>query len=196
MATPQTRPQFSPEVEARRARKAERAERAKAVAADALDLGRGWSGPTNASRVMDGGAELAVRRASAAVAQGQPLRPAQRRQLRHEFEQRPGGQPAGQRKPNTRARLEAMTPAERDAVERTLTDPEVADYVARIRDEVEDAEELAEYMLATEREEAALANIDDGEDVEWESLGAADAGGAAETYSELEATYDFGEEAE
>jgi hypothetical protein len=79
-----TRPEYSPEAQERRAKRAAKAERTKAVVADALDLGKGWSGPQVGDRVLDGGAELAVRQSRAAIEAGRPLRPREKRALRQQ----------------------------------------------------------------------------------------------------------------
>src|SRR2546421_199223 len=73
-----------------------------------------------ASRAIEGGTELATKRATAAVELGRPLKGNESRRIRREvLGEQAGRGPAGQpqpRRPSLRDRLEAMTPDEREAV--------------------------------------------------------------------------------
>jgi hypothetical protein len=196
-----TKREFAPETQARIDRKAERDERMRASALDALDVGRGWSGPGRSpDPVFDGGTDLSLRMSDASVRAGRQLRPHEEREIRRELRAEQAGQRAARqpqsRKPNIRARLEAMSPAERDAAEATIQDPEVRAYAARIRAEVEAVEEEAEYLAAVDHEERTLAEIEDDEPYDWSvHEGIVDQAAAAndeqaETYIDWEAVTD------
>jgi hypothetical protein len=163
-----TRPEFSPAVQERRAKRAAQAERTRSTALDALDVGKGWSGPQATSDVLDGGTELALRQSRAATEAG-PLRGSEQRKLRREFRE----QPIGRRQPSTFEWLEQKTPLERDewvAGEQFASFPEhVQAFVLKERARLEEAEEEAEYRLALQREEDSLEAIEAGEEFDWET---------------------------
>jgi len=177
--TPQTKREFGPDAAARRAKTAERAaraERTKAVALDALDVGRG--GP-EVHDTLASAEELATRRASAAIAQGRPLRGRESRAIRQQFREeragaKPAGQPGGKRKPTIYEWIEALTPDQRDAYQQSekfeRLSPESQAYFLRQLDLVEDAEEQAEYLAAVEREEQALRDEEDARPFNWSTL--------------------------
>jgi hypothetical protein len=224
MTPQQTKREFGPEAAARRQRKAERAERTKAVALDALDVGRGGQPVRDP---FDSGIELGLRRASAAVELGRPLRGSEVRKLKRQFRQervgeQPAGQSAGKRKASVYDWLSSLTPDQRDDYQQgekfARFSPEAQAYFLRQRALLEEAEDEAEYLLQRDREQQALED-DEGRVFNWETLDyedeepeAADepepwgAGltldqqialrdiEAAETYAELESTYDFSEE--
>jgi hypothetical protein len=170
------KPQFSPEAQARRARGAQRAESFKAHALAVLDVGKGFTVDEGGSRALDGGTELAVAAASRAVLAGRRLRISEKREVRQQvLAEQAGRQPAGhtqRRRPSPREWLEAMTPAQRRNIEGTdyfkQQSTEVQARILRLRDEVDEidveAAERAEYELASQREEAWLAES-------WESGG-------------------------
>jgi hypothetical protein len=215
-----TRPAFGPEAQARREkREAREAQRKQVLSKAVVDVFTPHASekPDAHDAALDGGAELATKRSATAVELGRPLRPSERRKLRREHREQagkpPAGQSAGQRRPDIAARLEPLSPAERDRVIESMAgDPEVQAFVIRKRAELEEAEEEAEYLLAVEREEAALQNIADEEEFDWETLDTVEvepdegepwgAGltapeqqalrdlEAAESYGELEASYD------
>jgi hypothetical protein len=60
-----------------------------------------------------------------------------------------------------------MSESERDRVVASMKDPEVRLYVARLRDDVNEVEQEAEYLAAVEREEATLATLEDDEPFDW-----------------------------
>jgi hypothetical protein len=177
MAAPQAKREFGPEAAARRQRKAERAAQTRSVVADAMDIGRG--GP-EVHDTLASAEELATRRASAAIAQGRPLRGRESRAIRQQFRaeragERPAGQPGGKRRRSVRERLEAMTPQERDAIElKAAGEPEVLAYTRRIRAEIEaleaEVEDESEYLLQRLHEQDVLAEIEDEEEFDWETL--------------------------
>jgi hypothetical protein len=225
MATPEkTTREFGPEAAARRSKREAREAQRKAVLGKAVvDVFTPHASekPDAHDAALDGGAELATRRSAAAVELGRPLRGSEARKLKRQFRQerageQPAGQPAGKRKPDIAARLEPLSPAQRDRVIESMAgDPEVQAFVIRKRAELEEIELEAEYQVALEREEAALQNIAGDEAFDWERLdtvepepaepwGAGltldeqialrDVEAAETTYGELEASYDVDEE--
>ena len=114
------------------------------------------------SMVEDGGSDLAVARAEAAVAAGRPLRPTERREIRHDVfgRQAPAGQqPAA--KPTLRQRLEAKSPAERRAVLAGIKGEREHAHIARTIASIENVEADADFLHAQWLEEQALANDED-----------------------------------
>jgi hypothetical protein len=144
--------------------KAAQRARFREVAAEAMDVGKGWSGPGGESRVLDGAEELATRQATAAVEAGRRLRPNERRAIRREVIDEQAGQPEQvqrRRLGGPREWLEAMTSQQRRNVETTSyfrrLNAEQQARLLRLRDEVDELDARAELLLAQEREDAWLA---------------------------------------
>jgi hypothetical protein len=192
MATPERRPQFSPEVAARRAQRAARAERMKAVCKEAL----GSDGPDTTMRardpIFDGAADLATAKAQAAVERGRPLKLHERRALRHEELARQAGQTPGQppraQPPRLRDRLEAMSDADRDeAVASVTLGTRERAYIEHLVDSIREDEGAAEYLNAVVDEEQSLRNIaaldDDEPPFDWDNPEADPVADAAPSWS-------------
>jgi hypothetical protein len=165
--------QFSPATQARIDRKAERAASFRAAAADALDVGRGWTGPGKGyDPVFDSGTDLSLGLSKAAVEQGRPLRPHERRGKRRELLDQQAGQRAAQqakaKKLSVDEWLERMSPQARAEVELTEKFQNLSEqaqaYVLRRRSALEEVLEEADYRVAVEDEETAFAGYED-EDV-------------------------------
>ena len=123
--------------------------------------------------VEDGGSDLAVARAEAAVAAGRPLRGNERREIRHDVlsRQAPAGQ-SQRRRPTVDEWLERISPEERANIEHSERFAKMSEvaraHVLRRRDAFEEIEEQAEYLAAFQTEEAWLAaQGDDEPEPEW-----------------------------
>jgi hypothetical protein len=158
--------------EERRQRKAERDARFKSAVAEAMDFGKPRP---QLHDPFDAGAELATKRATAAVELGRPLRPSERRQVRREVLARQAGtKPAGQsRRPTIDEYLVSLSERQRDEIEQTdwfrgLDERHQADVRRRV-DALAQVEEEAEYEFQIWKEQRSLANIadDDDDDVDW-----------------------------
>jgi len=145
-------------------RQAAQRARFREVAADVMDIGRGYSDRQGASRVLDGATDLAVAAATRATAAGRPLRPNERREVRHEVLGEQAGRPEqaqGRRLGSPREWLEAMTSEQRRNVEKTSyfrrLNTEQQARLLRLRDDVDEIDARAELLLAQEREDDWLA---------------------------------------
>ncbi len=177
--------------------KAAQRARFREVAADVMDIGRGYSDRQGGSSVLDGATDLAVAAATRATAAGRPLRPNERRQIRHEVLGEQPGQPEQaqrQRLADPRAWLEAMTSQQRRNVETTSyyrkLNAEQQARLLRLRDDVDEIDERAETLLAQEREDAWLEESEDEgpeEDESEEEFGAWDESMTVEQAFGLEA---------
>jgi hypothetical protein len=121
--------------------------------------------PSGYDPVMDGGAEIATARATAAIEAGRPLRPTERREVRRTvLAEQAGAQPAGQpqrRRPSVREWLEAMSPEQRAEFEFTERFQQLSEqaqaHVLRVRESVDAVEEEAEYRHQLYLEDEAVS---------------------------------------
>ena len=117
----------------------------------------------------DGGSDLAIARAEAAVAAGRPLRGTERRAVRHEVMAAHAAAQPQKRRPRLREHLESLTEAERlAAVEKVTPGTRERAYMERLVESIAEVEYDAELLAAQQNEEAWLAAEDDDEpEPEW-----------------------------
>jgi hypothetical protein len=203
----QTTRQFGPDAQARRERKAARDASFKAAALDALDVGKGWSGPGRGRDPFEPGVELATKRPSAAVELGRPLKPSERREIKHQVlakqagKQQTGRPTAGQaKKPTIDEYLESLTERQRDEIEesgwfRGLDDRHQADVRRRLA-LLEEVEQEAQYEFDRWREEQELETYEDDADVAAAISGPLYAGDPEDVYDDDFEEDEFEEEEE
>jgi hypothetical protein len=179
MAAPQTRRQFGPEAQARRARKADQAARMKAAAQQAaVDVWSPHASETSRD-VLDVATEEALAtaghraelRAATAARDPRAMQEAQRKlaERKAELRQSQAAAQPQRRRPTVREWLERMSVEERENIEQTETFARLSvraqAHVLRVRDDVDRIDARAETLLAQEREDEWLAEQEDASDL-------------------------------